>query len=133
MHKLDFSVSVTSLKSISLHPILQNMQGNPKQWLMLIVFQSVSQMVSDWCFSFQDQIQVVNPFLQLAIFHMLFNRCYAARSNEAIAIQLKRNDGLVGSPSFEGTRLADQSRRHPFAQLNLLSLSLYFNSLAAGL
>jgi hypothetical protein len=40
----------------------------PSEWLTLIVFQSVPQMVSDWYFSFQDRIQVVIPFLQLAIF-----------------------------------------------------------------
>ncbi len=43
-------------------------------------------------------------------------------------IQLKRKDGSVGSPPIEGTRLADQSRKHPFAQLNSLSLNIYFNS-----
>ena len=43
-------------------------------------------------------------------------------------IQLKRKDGSVGSPSIEGTLSADQSRKHPFAQLNSLSLNLYFNS-----
>ncbi len=86
-------------------------------------------MVSDWYFSFQDQIQVVIPFLQLAIFIC----CYVARSHEAIAIQLKRKDGSVVSPPIEGTRLADQSRKHPLAQLNSLSLNIYFNSLAAGL
>ncbi len=77
-------------------------------------------MVSDWYFSFQDQSQVVIPSLQLAIFIC----CYAARSNEAVAIQLKRKDGLVGSPPIEETRLADQSRKNP---------NIYFNSLAAGL
>ncbi len=82
-----------------------------------------------WYFSFQDQIQLVIPFWQLAIFIC----CYAARSNEAIAIKLKRKAGLVDSPQVEGTRLADQSRKHPFAQLNSLSLNIYFNSLAAGL
>jgi hypothetical protein len=90
-------------------------------------------MVSDWYFSFQDQIQVVNSILATYNFHMLFNSCYAAHSNEAVAIQLKRKDGSVGSPLIEETRLADQSRKHPFAQWNSLSLSIYFNSLAAGL
>ncbi len=42
-------------------------------------------------------------------------------------IQLKRKDGSVGSPPIEGTRLADQSRKHPFAQLNSLSLNINFN------
>jgi hypothetical protein len=37
-------------------------------------------------------------------------------------IQLKRKDGSVGNPPIEGTRLADQSRKHPFAQLNSPSL-----------
>ena len=44
------------------------------------------------------------------------------------AIQLKRKDGSVGSLPIEGTRLADQSRKHPFAQLNSLSLNIHFNS-----
>ncbi len=43
-------------------------------------------------------------------------------------VQLKRKDGSVGSPPIEGTRLADQSLKHPFAQLNSLSLNIYFNS-----
>jgi hypothetical protein len=43
-------------------------------------------------------------------------------------IQLKRKDGSVGSPPIEGTRMADQSRKHPFAQLNSLSLNISFNS-----
>jgi hypothetical protein len=41
---------------------------------------------------------------------------------------VKRMDGSVGSPLIEGTRLADQSRKHPFAQLKSLSLNIYFNS-----
>jgi hypothetical protein len=44
------------------------------------------------------------------------------------AIQLKRKDGSVSSLPIEGTRLADQSRKHPFAQLNSLSLNIHFNS-----
>ncbi len=43
-------------------------------------------------------------------------------------IQLRRKDGSVGSPPIEGTQLAGQSQKHPFAQLNSLSLNLYFNS-----
>ena len=39
-------------------------------------------------------------------------------------IQLKKKDGSVGSPPIEGTQMADQSRKHPFAQLNSLSLNI---------
>jgi hypothetical protein len=101
----------------------------PSKGLTLIVFQSVLQMVSDWYFSNSGG----NSILTTCNFHMLFNSCYAACSNGAVAIQLKRKDGSVGSPLIEGTRLADQSLKHPFAQLNSLSLNFCFNSLAAGL
>ncbi len=43
-------------------------------------------------------------------------------------IQLKRKDGSVGSPPIGGTRLAEQSWKHPFAQLNSLKLNIYFDS-----
>jgi hypothetical protein len=74
-----------------------------------------------------------NSILATCNFHMLFNSCYESRSNEAITLQLKRKDGSVGSPPIAGTRSADQSRKHPFAQLNSLSLNFYFHSLTEGL
>ncbi len=86
-------------------------------------------MVSDWYFPNSGG----NSILATCNFHMLFNSYYADRSNEAVAIQRKRKDGSVGSPPIEEARLADQSRKHPFTQLNLLSLNIYFHSLAAGL
>ena len=43
--------------------------------------------------------------------------------------QLKRKDGSVDGPPIEETRLADQSRKHPFAQLTSLRLNIYFNEI----
>jgi hypothetical protein len=84
-------------------------------------------------FSISGPISGSNSILAACNFHMLFNNYNATRSNEAVTIQLKRKDGLVGSPPIEETRLADQSLKHPVTQLNLLSLNIYFHSLAAGL
>ncbi len=63
-------------------------------------------------------------FDSLGVFYFIIAYFFIA----LFKIRLKRKNGSVGSPPIEGTRLADQSLKHPFAQLNSLSLNIYINS-----
>ncbi len=63
----------------------------------------------------------------LCVFHFIIAYLFIALFTIQ-QFQLERKDGSVGSPPIEGARLADQLRKLPFAQLNSLSLNIYFNS-----
>jgi hypothetical protein len=112
-------------KSRPCYPYTEQEDGKPPEMLLLHVH------FARFCVDLLHE----NPDLTQHALITRFNASELSRGDASrafpIAIHLKRNDGSVGSPPIEGTRLAYQSRKHPFAQLDSLSLNIYFNSLAA--
>ncbi len=113
--KLDFSVSVTSLKSTSLQLILQKMQGNPElqlnvpQWMVDVNCVSECLATGFWLVFFISGPNLGgNSILAACNFHMLFNRY---RPLSQIGSRRKRCSGQFGQDCM-GSIPATPSTKH---------------------